>query len=107
MQYIGDAKSGRFVGKDQYVTHSLLAYTKEFIYDRFGNRYFENLNELEELPGKLIPRSSQFTTAMPVQVVTDGWIMLKCDDLVQLVAPYGLMRSLISIARIQCYSSPP
>lgn len=26
MQYIGDAKSGRFVGKDQYVTRSLLAY---------------------------------------------------------------------------------
>ncbi|KAF5369805.1 hypothetical protein D9758_001359 [Tetrapyrgos nigripes] len=35
MQYIGDAKSGRFVGKDQ-----------------FGNRYYENLNAAEEVPGR-------------------------------------------------------
>ncbi|KAF8528685.1 NDUFA12-domain-containing protein [Gautieria morchelliformis] len=35
MQYIGDAKSGRFVGHDQ-----------------FGNRYFENLNPSEEIPGR-------------------------------------------------------
>ncbi|KAF7433391.1 hypothetical protein PC9H_005341 [Pleurotus ostreatus] len=35
MQYIGDAKYGRFVGKDQ-----------------FGNRYFENLNPEEEIPGR-------------------------------------------------------
>jgi len=35
MQYIGDAKSGTFVGQDQ-----------------FGNRYFENLNECEEVPGR-------------------------------------------------------
>ncbi|KAF8591550.1 NDUFA12-domain-containing protein [Ramaria rubella] len=35
MQYIGDAKSGRFIGHDQ-----------------FGNRYFENLNPLEEIPGR-------------------------------------------------------
>jgi NADH dehydrogenase (ubiquinone) 1 alpha subcomplex subunit 12 len=35
MQYIGDAKSGRFVGADQ-----------------FGNRYFENLNPEEEVPGR-------------------------------------------------------
>ncbi|KAG8899242.1 hypothetical protein FRB99_006843 [Tulasnella sp. 403] len=35
MQYIGDAKSGRFVGMDQ-----------------FGNRYFENYNAEEEIPGR-------------------------------------------------------
>ncbi|KLO16373.1 NDUFA12-domain-containing protein [Schizopora paradoxa] len=35
MQYIGDAKSGRMVGADA-----------------FGNRYFENLNGEEEVPGR-------------------------------------------------------
>lgn len=35
MQYIGDAKSGNLMGKDQ-----------------FGNRYFENLNAEEEVPGR-------------------------------------------------------
>ncbi|KAG8769242.1 hypothetical protein FRC20_007051, partial [Serendipita sp. 405] len=35
LQYIGDAKSGRLVGTD-----------------RFGNRYFENLNAEEEIPGR-------------------------------------------------------
>ncbi|KXN86295.1 NADH dehydrogenase [ubiquinone] 1 alpha subcomplex subunit 12 [Leucoagaricus sp. SymC.cos] len=35
MQYIGDAKSGRYVGRDQ-----------------FGNRYFENMNAEEEIPGR-------------------------------------------------------
>ncbi|KAF8735663.1 hypothetical protein AX14_001718 [Amanita brunnescens Koide BX004] len=35
MQYIGDAKAGRLVGADQ-----------------FGNRYFENLNPEEEVPGR-------------------------------------------------------
>ncbi|KAJ3998616.1 NDUFA12-domain-containing protein [Lentinula boryana] len=36
MQYIGDAKSGVLVGTDQ-----------------FGNRYFENMNGEEEIPGAL------------------------------------------------------
>ncbi|WWD19020.1 hypothetical protein CI109_103477 [Kwoniella shandongensis] len=35
MTYIGDAKFGRHVGTDQ-----------------FGNRYFENLNPNEEIPGR-------------------------------------------------------
>jgi len=35
MQYIGDAKSGVLVGKDQ-----------------FGNRYYENMNAEEEVPGR-------------------------------------------------------
>ncbi|TFY73188.1 hypothetical protein EWM64_g10824 [Hericium alpestre] len=38
MQYIGDVKSGKFAGKDQ-----------------FGNRYFENLNAEQELPGACFP----------------------------------------------------
>jgi len=36
MQYIGDTKSGRLVGTDQ-----------------FGNRYYENMNPREEVPGTL------------------------------------------------------
>ncbi|KAF7317094.1 NADH dehydrogenase [ubiquinone] 1 alpha subcomplex subunit [Mycena chlorophos] len=35
LNYIGDAKSGRFVGADQ-----------------FGNKYFENYNAEEEVPGR-------------------------------------------------------
>ena len=35
MQYIGDAKSGTYIGKDQ-----------------FGNRYYENTNQYEEIPGR-------------------------------------------------------
>ncbi|CCA67963.1 related to nadh-ubiquinone oxidoreductase subunit b17.2 [Serendipita indica DSM 11827] len=35
LQYIGDAKSGRLVGTDY-----------------FGNRYYENLNAEEEIPGR-------------------------------------------------------
>jgi len=35
MQYICDAKSGRLIGADQ-----------------FGNKYFENLNPEEEIPGR-------------------------------------------------------
>jgi NADH dehydrogenase (ubiquinone) 1 alpha subcomplex subunit 12 len=35
MQYIGDVKAGTFVGSDQ-----------------FGNRYFENLNAEQEVPGR-------------------------------------------------------
>ncbi|KAJ2933469.1 hypothetical protein H1R20_g3649, partial [Candolleomyces eurysporus] len=35
LQYIGDAKSGTFVGADQ-----------------FGNRYYENRNGEEEIPGR-------------------------------------------------------
>ncbi|KAF8665738.1 hypothetical protein AX16_000186 [Volvariella volvacea WC 439] len=35
MQYIGDAKSGKYIGTDQ-----------------FGNKYFENRNAEEEIPGR-------------------------------------------------------
>lgn len=52
MQYIGDAKSGRFVGKDQYAPLQLrVSLHCAQVDDRFGNRYFENLNPTEEIPG--------------------------------------------------------
>jgi NADH dehydrogenase (ubiquinone) 1 alpha subcomplex subunit 12 len=52
MQYIGDAKSGRFVGRDQYVFP--LAHLPGLCrtLGRFGNRYYENLNPREEIPGR-------------------------------------------------------
>lgn len=55
MQYIGDAKSGKLIGKDQLrsVSPSLLRHCDaEARLSRFGNRYFENLNPQEEIPGK-------------------------------------------------------
>ena len=60
MQYIGDAKAGTLVGKDQYVNVTLfkLCYyiIKFSTFYRFGNKYFENLNAEEEVPGwKFIP----------------------------------------------------
>jgi hypothetical protein len=48
---------------------------KELNYNRFGNRYFENLNEVEEVPGEFIPSPSPYgrsQRAMAIQVVTDG-----------------------------------
>jgi NADH dehydrogenase (ubiquinone) 1 alpha subcomplex subunit 12 len=57
MQYIGDAKAGRLVGKDQCVPDSniRMKYTeltrRPLSSNRFGNRYFENLNAEEEVPG--------------------------------------------------------
>ena len=58
MQYIGDAKSGTFKGKDQCVAWLLLSgnaiLTVCLLLNRFGNRYFENLNPEEEIPGACI-----------------------------------------------------
>lgn len=53
MQYIGDAKSGRYVGKDQYVVWILERRVDQVNSNscRFGNRYFENMNAEEEIPG--------------------------------------------------------
>lgn len=51
MQYIGDAKSGRMVGADAYVLCSRMAQLPDLTFNRFGNRYFENLNGEEEVPG--------------------------------------------------------
>ena len=54
MQYgIGDAKSGTLVGKDQYVHYySALYFVSLMFLVRFGNKYFENLNAEEEIPGR-------------------------------------------------------
>lgn len=52
MQYIGDAKSGTFVGKDQCVLRVSQLLTCFMISARFGNRYFENVNPQEEVPGE-------------------------------------------------------
>lgn len=52
LQYIGDAKSGTYVGKDQYVLlPARPPGTPLTLLLRFGNRYFENLNPEEEIPG--------------------------------------------------------
>lgn len=54
MQYIGDAKSGRFVGSDQYVFKLLKrngSRAERSILFRFNNRYYENMNAEEEIPG--------------------------------------------------------
>ena len=54
MQYTGDAKHGRLVGTDQCVLAFLLTELCFIItvVDRFGNRYFENMNAEEEIPGR-------------------------------------------------------
>lgn len=59
MQYIGDAKSGRFIGHDQ-----------------FGNRYFENLNPLEEIPGRhrWVDYSQHYNNATQVPPEWHAWL---------------------------------
>ncbi|KAG8221377.1 NDUFA12-domain-containing protein [Butyriboletus roseoflavus] len=53
MQYIGDAKAGTIVGTDQYaVCCSVHRTTNQTHSARFGNRYFENLNPDDEVPGR-------------------------------------------------------
>lgn len=56
LQYIGDVKSGTFVGKDQYASRSSCPFSAYDVNvehtNRFGNRYFENLNPEEEVPGQ-------------------------------------------------------
>lgn len=55
MQYIGDAKSGRLIGADQYVPESApFLLTSHSLECRFGNKYFENLNPEEEVPGMFV-----------------------------------------------------
>jgi hypothetical protein len=51
LQYIGDAKAGTLVGTDQYVLLSRTILTGFDLSDRFGNKYFENLNPDDEIPG--------------------------------------------------------
>jgi len=59
MQGIGDAKSGRFVGADQ-----------------FGNRYFENLNPKEEIPGRhrWVDFAQHYNSATQVPPEWHSWI---------------------------------
>lgn len=74
LQYIGDAKSGRFVGRDQYVSPlRIRACLSERTIHRFGNRYFENLNAEEEVPGACISFCKTCPCSHFLQVVTDGW----------------------------------
>jgi NADH dehydrogenase (ubiquinone) 1 alpha subcomplex subunit 12 len=65
MQYIGDVKVGTLVGSDQCVScfssgTSFVFYTSSFA--RFGNRYFENLNPEQEVPGACVR-----TAVLPMQ----------------------------------------
>lgn len=54
MQYIGDVKAGTFMGSDQcvprYMSSRILKQSGVHT-RRFGNRYFENLNAEQEVPG--------------------------------------------------------
>jgi hypothetical protein len=45
---------------------------------RFGNRYFENLNWKEEIPGECLCLRSVFKDNHCGQGVTDGWTSRKC-----------------------------
>ncbi|KAK0467968.1 NADH ubiquinone oxidoreductase subunit NDUFA12-domain-containing protein [Desarmillaria tabescens] len=59
MQYIGDAKSGTYIGKDQ-----------------FGNRYYENRNAEEEIPGRhrWVDYAQHFYQASQVPPEWHSWI---------------------------------
>lgn len=60
LQYIGDAKSGTYVGMDRYEYPVLVLCCSTAVPDRFGNRYYENLNAKEEVPGE------PYTPRMPI-----------------------------------------
>ncbi|EIM85527.1 NDUFA12-domain-containing protein [Stereum hirsutum FP-91666 SS1] len=59
MQGIGDVKAGRFVGKDQ-----------------FGNRYFENLDGFQEVPGRhrWVDFSQHYNNATQVPPEWHSWL---------------------------------
>ncbi|KAH7931256.1 NDUFA12-domain-containing protein [Leucogyrophana mollusca] len=59
MQYIGDAKAGNHVGTDQ-----------------FGNRYFENLNPDDELPGRhrWVDFAQHYNNATQVPAEWHSWL---------------------------------
>jgi len=49
--------------------------------DRFGNRYFENMNAEEEVPGVFIKTLwTSLIVRLVKQVVNDGWTLPKCED---------------------------
>jgi len=57
-------------------------YTESKIHnDRFGNRYFENMNAEEEIPGVFIKNIwISLITRLLKQVVNDGWTLPKYED---------------------------
>ncbi|EGO28136.1 putative NADH:ubiquinone oxidoreductase 17.2 kd subunit [Serpula lacrymans var. lacrymans S7.9] len=59
MQYIGDAKAGTYVGKDQ-----------------FGNRYYENLNPEDEIPGRhrWVDFAQHYSNATQVPAEWHSWL---------------------------------
>ncbi|OJA19245.1 hypothetical protein AZE42_05990 [Rhizopogon vesiculosus] len=59
LQYIGDAKYGRLVGTDQ-----------------FGNKYFENLNPDDELPGRhrWVDFAQHYSNATQVPPEWHSWL---------------------------------
>jgi hypothetical protein len=55
MQYIGDAKYGALKGTDQSVSPFFISSVHALPHShpvRFGNRYFENLDPEDEVPGQ-------------------------------------------------------
>jgi len=65
MQYIGDAKYGALQGTDQSVLPWLPVYPLLTVSTpvRFGNRYFENLDPVDEVPGQ---QMEHFSLSAPV-----------------------------------------
>ncbi|EGO01610.1 Ndufa12, NADH:ubiquinone oxidoreductase 17,2kD [Serpula lacrymans var. lacrymans S7.3] len=59
MQYIGDAKAGTYVGKDQ-----------------FGNRYYENLNPEDEILGRhrWVDFAQHYSNATQVPAEWHSWL---------------------------------
>jgi len=57
-------------------------YTESEIHnDRFGNRYFQNMNAEEEIPGVFIKNIwINLITRFLKQVVNDGWTLPKYED---------------------------
>ncbi|KDN50189.1 hypothetical protein RSAG8_01525, partial [Rhizoctonia solani AG-8 WAC10335] len=73
MWYIGDAKSGRFVGAD-----------------KFGNRYFENTNAEEEVPPAcIVQQVDLYTHCMHVDTALNLVPFLSSQRLFGLLRPCG------------------
>ena len=67
MQYIGGAKYGALQGTDQSVSPLSPATSNSFSYPvRFGNRYFENLDPEDEVPGQ---QTTHYCPSVPVLTI--------------------------------------
>jgi len=72
MQYIGDAKYGALQGTDQSVSQSLSSVVPRATFNsfsypvRFGNRYFENLDPEDEVPGQ---QTTHYCPSVPVLTI--------------------------------------